>query len=385
MGQGRLHCRQWQHSLAAECYKYNARILEDSLQWDGATGMISISDASRKKLDPVTKCYTGTDKDDYPTTYAHRAQLRELFPGPKPPKTKCDRMWQTIKLREKHLKVCSELRVNKLAAPAQESTSSNPTQENVPAAPSTPARSTGSAAPLSRAHSSPVVYKSEYARQPAAPGNIRAPLLDPSVSFAPQTPVSNPRPVRRIDTIREESPSPTVSRRDSMRVPVQARAPDPQDPDEHEDGMDVDDGEDENKMDVDAQELVPMPPGPSFIDKGKGLMWTIASAVAGVASPMRLLSGSASQPEGPIPACPDARDDQITALETQVADLRARLDAALRDVTAKDQQIADLQEQLAEKQAALAGLVNGFLPAMPALAVAVRHVRGAGVSLAECA
>lgn len=156
--------------------------------------------------------------------------------------------------------------------------------------------------------------------------------------------------------------------------------------------------EDEDMMDEDEDVQQP----PSLLDKGKDALRRLADAVSGgVAGPMHLLGGRASASLVQAPPTPDmtpvfakiasrggaqrewsprplemdfeeetvedARDVQIRALRDEVAQLKERLRAAQRAATDKDASLAELRGKLAEKEAALAGLVKGFLPMLPAV------------------
>lgn len=194
------------------------------------------------------------------------------------------------------------------------------------------------------------------------------------------TPVSNPRPPRLMNAIREEPESPTRARRGPAPAVCQA------------------DEDSDDAMDEDENEDVQQPS--SFIEKGKDALRRLAGAVSGgVAAPMHLLGGRASPPTQALPTpdmtpvfarmsrgaaqrawsppplemvfqeetAEDARDAQIRALRDEVAQLKERLRAAQRAATDKDASIGELRGKLAEKEAALAGLVRGFLPVLPAV------------------
>lgn len=241
--------------------------------------------------------------------------------------------------------------------------------------------------------------------------------------FAPPTPVSNPRFLARIhlEEIREEPPSPIVERVrratpvgqpvNDVSVQVADEAQDP-------DAMDMD------EEDVPQPEPEPQPQSTtSLFNKGKNALYQLATVVT---SPIRLLTGSrgvespahhaftnaASDPvaepmavdrepteEGSEsvfnlrehtpsagftpPVTPprhhspfslrgterDRRSEQIGQLEAQVADLKEELRDAREYGTERDARVEELERLLREKQALLRRLVQGLIPAMPA----VRH------------
>ena len=185
------------------------------------------------------------------------------------------------------------------------------------------------------------------------------------------TPVSNPRPPRLMDAIREEPESPTRVRQGAVQDAFRG------DQDGEDDAMDEDEDED-------------MRPSTSFIAKGKDALRRFAGAVTapmhllgGQAPPTpdmtpvfaRMSKGAAQRAWAPSPldmefaeeTAEDARDAQIRALRDEVAQLKERLRAAQRAATDKDAAIAELQGRLAEKEAALAGLVKSFMPMLPAV------------------
>ncbi|KAH9916314.1 uncharacterized protein B0H18DRAFT_1038549 [Fomitopsis serialis] len=339
-----------------------ALISDDIFGWDGDDDEVFIPQDTAENPSRHPKAEA--------THYPHHAQLRELFP-PTKAKTKHQRMVEHNTFKSRARKREAEHRA-----------------------------------------STPAALQFEDGPQQEAPASVRAPVLNPG--FVPPTPVSNPRPVRRMDAVREESPSPTVSRQGSTRFNARGLSM-----------QDDEDDQDQDKMDVDEDTPEDTPAGASLFDKGKGVLRRLASAMgAGVPSPIQLFGGyasperstpssdglvpattpaKASAPEqvptpsgsGSVPpmftsdspaasprACwsppstptrprvrihdsdSDVRDAQIRELRDRVAQLQARLQAAQRGAAEKDEYIARLEREIAEKQAALEGLVRGIIPAV---------------------